>query len=85
MFDTVEKRAATIGPGMPFRLTLPWASGTIDEEARAHVCGVYALDLETVQAHGPFKWAALSSYSPGLSHTTDYVPGLRTGQLAAGQ
>lgn len=49
MIDTAEKRASTIGHGLPFRLTLPWASGVIDRPARQHVCGVYAgLDIAQV-------------------------------------
>lgn len=44
MIDSPEKLASTIGVGLPFRLTLPWSSGTIDSGARAHVCGSYSLE-----------------------------------------
>jgi hypothetical protein len=40
--DTAEKRASCIGIGMPFRITLPVSSGSIDVGPRQHLSGLYA-------------------------------------------
>lgn len=46
MLDTIEKRASSLsGIGGPFRFVLPWPSGSIDVEQRAHLSGTYAFDF----------------------------------------
>lgn len=46
--DTREKRSSLIGYGLPFRLTLPVADGSIDSGDRRHLLGLYASQLGTV-------------------------------------
>lgn len=40
--DTRRKRASLIGRGLPFRITLPLADGSIDQGDRRHLLGLYA-------------------------------------------
>lgn len=40
--DTARKRASLIGYGLPFRLMLPIADGSLDQGDRQHLVGLYA-------------------------------------------
>lgn len=69
--DTVAKRASTFGIGLPFRLVLPWADGTIDRGDRQHISGLYSgieigeVIAEIIRVTGPMS---ITNFGPfGIS------------------
>ena len=83
MPDTREKRTSCIGYGLPFRISLPYADGSLDQGDRQHLVGLYSGILAgapVVAPVGPFYWDALDVFIPGFSAAGDFAPGLVSAQ-----
>lgn len=80
--DTQEKRLSLIGYGLPWRITLPYPDGGLDQGDRQHLLGLYAGILaSSLTTGGERVWCAIAGagHSPGMvaggSHNTGMVSG----------
>ena len=58
--DSREKKTSLLGYGLPFRVSLPYPDGTLDQGDRQHLIGLYAGILASSADSGApaFTWNA---------------------------